>query len=273
MGYHETQTTYPYVETCDNNADGYWGRDYWNNLIEPYNTAIRHHRMPGAEIRDYEGDVANFRVGLYFTNVSYPQNENIVGHYFVYGDRTFERTILAKGIFIPLDIDEEGSPVKYSFNAYDSLRAQDYTWPATDGLGVRSNEFAFISSETLFKNKSFDGGYVKFEKLYRRDPDAGTFTTRNKSDIPFDVKNGYDANLTSIIYYQKYVSYDLLSSADINHNIQNNLFIDKTYQGAIEGNSAYEYLKECIFINNSVSMPLQVLKLESGSGVIGPSGL
>lgn len=271
MGYHETENYYPYVETCDNHVDGYWGRDYLNNLIDPFNTKIRHHRMPGAEIRDTPGAVNNFKVGLRFSNITYPQGEGIVGHYFVYGDRTFERTVLAKGVFVPLEIDESTNPKTYSFSGWESLIAQTFTWPATDGTGIRSNLFAFISSETLFKEKSFNGSYVKFEKIYNN-TEPTLFSIKTKIDVVFDPKNDYKLDANSQIAYQKYTTYNLPSTTNINHNISNNLFIQKTYQGAVQGNSAYEKVKDCSIINNSVSMSIQILKLNSGTSDMGPSG-
>lgn len=50
MGYHEATTRYPTIASCDNHADGYWGRDWQGNLIVPGTTKIRHHKMPGPEL-------------------------------------------------------------------------------------------------------------------------------------------------------------------------------------------------------------------------------
>jgi hypothetical protein len=282
MGYHETENYYPYVETCDNHVDGYWGRDYLNNLIDPFNTKIRHHRMPGSEIRDDFGNVPNFKTGVRFSNITYPQGENIVGHYFVYGDRTFERTVLAKGVFVPLEILSDLD--KYAFSVAPltengnhnggSLGAIDFFWPTTN-VGIRSNMFAFISSETLYKSKRFEGSYVKFEKIYldkNWDGNISSVYTNSTESKVFDTKENYVAAVNSRRHYRYFRKYETPISSNINHTIENNLFIDKTYQGAVEGNSVYENITEKTFVNNSVSMPIHLFKLTSGTEVMGPTG-
>lgn len=283
MGYHESENYYPYVETCDNDIDGYWGRDYWGNLIDPFNTKIRHHRMPGAEIRDDFGNIPNFKTGVKFSNITYPQGEGIVGHYFVYGDRTFERTILAKGVFVPLEVIEDQDKYLFSVNPLTengnynggSLGPNDFFWTDNNNVGIRSNEFAFISSETLYKSKRFDGAYVKFEKIYLDKNWDGTvssiYANSSESKI-FDTKEEYVAVVNSRRHYRYFRKYETPIPSNINHTIENNLFIDKTYQGAIEGNSAYEKVKEKTFVNTSVSIPLHLIKLASGTEVMGPTG-
>jgi hypothetical protein len=102
MGFYECDTeTYPTIETCEDLADGYWGRDFAGNLITPGVTKIRLHKMPGPEFKDTASLAENFRTGIQFSNVEYPPDQDIVGHYFVYGDRSYNKTIQAKGSVYP----------------------------------------------------------------------------------------------------------------------------------------------------------------------------
>jgi hypothetical protein len=99
LGYHQTTTTYPAVASCDSHADGYWGRDWQNNLITPSVTKIRHHKIPGTELNGNSNKSS--RNGLQFSNLTYP-NSDVVGHIFLYGDRSSERTVLYRGPLVPL---------------------------------------------------------------------------------------------------------------------------------------------------------------------------
>jgi len=127
----------------------------------------------------------------------------------------------------------------------------------------------------VFKEKSFDGAYVKFEKIYldknwvSANSDIYSDATKLKE---FNSKESYDVNVHSRRTYRYFNKYNLPTVSGINHNIQNNLFINKTYQGAVEGNSAYEHVKDWTFVNNSVSIPLHLLKLQSGTEALAPLG-
>lgn len=105
MGYHEVSSaTYPDIEACDGEA--YWGEDWQGNDIEPGVTKIRHHRMPGPElVADAFADASAHQVGIIFSNVELP--DGVAKIHFVYGDRTNEKTILAKGALIPLPFASE----------------------------------------------------------------------------------------------------------------------------------------------------------------------
>lgn len=174
MGYHQTNTKYPEITTCDNHPDGYWGRDYKGNLITS-SANIRHHRMPSSELTDTSGTANGHKVGVRFSNVEYP-NSDIVSHYFVTGDRTTEKTIMAKGLLVPIfqyNTEFEG----LYFNNTSLCPPNNYTWPIGDvNNHLNKRIFAFISSDGLFDNKSYQPSYIKIEKVME--------------DTQFNVDNG-----------------------------------------------------------------------------------
>ena len=107
MGYYETSTTYPDIEICDDHPDGYWGRDWTGALIVPGVTKIRHHKMPMRPAVDAADPdfpmIRNTNFGIKFIMTDEYPHEDIIGHYYVYGDRTNDKTILDKGTFGGLD--------------------------------------------------------------------------------------------------------------------------------------------------------------------------
>lgn len=167
MGYWESSTTYPTIDSCTDHVDGYWGRDWTGTLIEPGVTKVRHHRMPGPELRDAAEEATGFRVGVKFTNVEYPPGA--VKHYFVYGDRTFEKTIIAKGLLIPLYY---ANPVVADLVAKffpERLVPKEISYVNTvldPDVDVPVKVNAFICSEGLLKNKDITGKYFRIEKVY-----------------------------------------------------------------------------------------------------------
>lgn len=257
MGYWETATTYPTISTCDSHVDGYWGRDWQNNLLSPNVTKIRHHRMPGHE---HENTIASpndaflfSRKGLKFTNLAYPTTD-IVGHYFVYGDRTTERTIIHKGILVPLP--EYGStPDTMKFNE-ETLRDLS-TFPTYPG--TYNKTYAFITPEGLFDDRYQSGLYFKHERDCRIpqfiDPPDPTI----HEDVDYDIEK-YD---TTVDMDTVLLQYEIFSDTQLqNYNIQYSGWLPKSALGSQFGNSLYAPVPDKTVINESVNTNVQIICLQ-----------
>ena len=257
MGFYECDTeTYPAIETCTDLPDGYWGRDFAGNLIEAGITKIRHHRMPGAEFKDTASLAENFRTGFQFSNVEYPPDQDIVGHYFVYGDRSYDKTIQAKGIFIPLST--------YFFDTEDFL-PKNYTVPVTPGSSLSDFNYLFVSAQSLLQEKFTQGDYVKIEKVLRDvNYELGGLSAiqkSNTSSIVTDVPSGDNVastNNTTIRYFTKY---GIPEKGEIISTILSSIKVDKTYTGALVGTESYEPISNKELVNQSVNHSYQFLHL------------
>jgi hypothetical protein len=154
MGYYETSTQYPLIDTCNDDPLTYWGEDYWGNEIEPLVTNIRHHRMP-SYLKPSGADFSALRLGIKFhMSEDYP-HERIVGHYYVFGDRTEERTIVDKGFITTLG-DAGNDNYLFKYNIYPG-----------GANAVPSKElYAYISPEVTFEGRTVSGDYLTVEKAY-----------------------------------------------------------------------------------------------------------
>lgn len=95
------------------------------------------------------------RLGIKFTlSENYPSSD-VVGHYYVYGDRTSEKTIVDKGIKVGLS---------------DDPFADNYGYTAAHITGLLGNDaepsYAYLSAATLFEDKKISGDYITIEKVY-----------------------------------------------------------------------------------------------------------
>lgn len=266
LGYHEAiSETYPEIETCDDNPDGYWGRDWTNTLIEPGVTKIRHHRMPGPELRDNAEDATGFRTGVKFSNVSYPPGA--VKHYFVYGDRTFEKTIVAKGLLIPLYFPD---PNIFEVSAtFDPQRlvpqeisyVNTITTPDTD-VPVKVN--AFICSEGLLKDKSISGKYFRIEKIYY---DTLYDTPMLDEEIAIDAIVVPPGDFTGVVIDGEWWDFDKYDLPDSNFNyiITQSLKIPRApYSSTAADNISLgvDPINSLTLKNNSVNISPQFLSFE-----------
>jgi hypothetical protein len=270
-GYHESDNaTYPDIPTCENLPDGYWGRDWHGNLIVPGVTKIRHHRMPGAEIRDGSGAAHAFRTGVKFSNVEYPPDEDIVGHYFVYGDRTFERRILAKGAFIPIHAASR------QILDPSTISATDYVPTPPPNTGILKNLYAFISSDLLLNEKTSRGAFVKFEKIYwDANQIANNASITESALLPdqlLDQNDDYKGTVDATTQFRYFTKYANPSETNLVHGMRTDIFCPKSYPGAQEGNEVYEPLSNTTFINNSINTNFQIIRLNSGAADIQNAG-
>lgn len=206
MGYYQTDTTYPEIEVCnDDHEDGYWGRDWMGNLIDE-DTFIRHHRMP----HHAKTTVTNYhtKLGVKFTmDQDYP-HPDIIGHYYVYGDRTYERTILDKGLIVPISSDRfpDGPPFDSTLpNSYAyRFPNESFHFPSSCFPGVsicfEYPLYGFVSANTLFNETLANGTYLTIEKKYEN------------PTIDVSVNDETDNNT----FYDQVVNFK--SSSQIQHN-------------------------------------------------------
>jgi len=141
--------------------------------------------MPGAELAaDVFANTNTHQVGLLISNVEYPPNA--VRHFFVYSDRTSEKSILAKGALIPLPTYTELENINIPLTFFgiefvgerllifspEVLRPSEYAITTVPEENFRS--FAFICSEGILKDKSFSPLYFRLEK-FLFDPESEYF--------------------------------------------------------------------------------------------------
>jgi hypothetical protein len=238
MGYHQAVTaTYPDLPTCD--GESYWGDDWQGNPITPGVTKIRHHRMPPAHLyANVNASAGASQVGILFSNVEYP--EGAVKHYFVYGDRTFERSILAKGLMVPIYTKDDfdlgdfypGVGDDYLFHPGSFRPRQVVINPSPKNLRT----YAFLCSDTILKDKTFSPRYFQLEK-YLRDPEYDFGLGANFDDEDVQIEQ-YDTNLRVIssIFYFKDATYP---TSRVNYSIDSAFKVPKATYGSKTGSITY----------------------------------
>lgn len=164
MGYYETSTVYGTVNNvCDTHPDGYWGRDYTGTLITP-TTHVRHHRTP-LPIASLDTANAAHKIGLRFTIIEDYPHPDIIGHRFVYADRTNERTVLDTGLLTYLpEINNEYVGVELH-----RINIQNFWANATSAPLARVNA-AYLSNSVVFDSKLLQGNHLRFTKALTTDP-------------------------------------------------------------------------------------------------------
>lgn len=173
LGYYEISTVYPQITGCDGNS--FWGEDAYGNDLE--GTPIRHHRMPSEELANLRttGDTTVtllpcFRIGIQFQNVVYP-NANVIGHYFVFGDRSNDKTILDKGLVNMVRFDGSNT---YSVRDLNDMGTGTYS----TSLGI----YSFISPKTLFGQSPPEGAFFKMSKFWKERNNGTGNTATNSVD-------------------------------------------------------------------------------------------
>lgn len=161
MGYYETPTYYPEIERCD--GEPYWGTDWQGNTIDS-NTHIRHHRMPSTELYKNLSDT-HYRVGIKFTVTdSYP-DPDIRDHYYVYSDRTYERTVLDRGLIVPLVL-EGTNGMFYQFPVLP-LKNYNFSDPNPfENIDPANQTYGFVSNQQNFLEQHYSPSYVRLEKHF-----------------------------------------------------------------------------------------------------------
>lgn len=244
MGYYETTTNYPEIEACDGNS--FWGEDWQGNTLTT-STKIRHHRMPSTELYKDLAD-RHYRIGIRFTNNEDYPDDSIRGHYYVYSDRTFEKTVLDKGILAPLPV--EGSNGLYyqfpsiGFDIFNPL-ATTLNW-----IDTNSKSFGFISNKLLYDQKHHTPSYFRLEKTFNISYSSDSATVDN--DVYEQVINAR----TAIVDFKNYVL-----PTTINYKVDNANYLAPSTTGVVP-NSVYVPAENRVLENRSISTPLTVLSFD-----------
>lgn len=252
MGYHETTTNYPSMNApCDEHADGYWGRDWQGNLLTT-STKIRHHRMPSSELVNGAVTTDHYNTGVRFTMTQNYPHPDIVGHYYVYGDRTFEKTIVDKGILSPLKKHTNPS-TEQLFTIFFTNR-EDGTVSADVDVELANvySTYMFTSPRTLFEDTFSLGTYIRAEKY--------TAGTTNSYTVVADSER-----------FQKPINYDPITvtnfttytnPSQFNYLINWSSFLNKSSDGSL-ANSVYIPAESKTAVNPSTSNNWLLLTLNS----------
>lgn len=252
MGYYETTTTYPIINDCED-IENYWGTDWLGNDIVGGTTKIRHHRMPPHTIHSSDTNY-NKRLGVKFTVTNDYPSGDIIGHFFVRGDHTFEKTIVDRGFLAPLIPARSNEAYAYIYPRKASHIPQD-----PSGMGfVDVPYYAYISPNTLFKDTLPEGNYITVERYYH-DPvidfaDDGTPAQDSITVAPYSQL--VDVHSTQL-QHKKWSN-----PISLNYKLDYEQFLGKSPADGIPisvslppGNSAVA------IINDSVSCSVGILKL------------
>lgn len=251
MGYYETSTYYPAVQSCDNHPDGYWGRDWTGRLITTADK-IRHHRMPNRCLRPVTSPDKIERVGIKVTNLTYPPG--VVGHRIVYGDRTNQRTILDKGILIPLTAST-GNALTIEPS---SITPTPFAWSALPGNTLNLKMFAFLSARQQFTNLTVAPDYLTVETLLEDE----TFTSSvgpNFSTTSSTI-NGDTINWETELFN---LDKPNCPSNFFNYQVNSATKITKASPGQLTTNAQTIGVDGTTIVNNSLSLDYLVLNLSS----------
>lgn len=222
MGYYEVEKTYPTVSVpCDTHVDGYWGRDWAGNLITS-STKIRHHRLPSQETRSPGIDAAaggyknvtHYRNGLRFEMVQNYPDSNIESHFYVFGDRTFEKTILDRGVVFPTQTNPD-APADLVVNRGINNRFL----ASTDH---DNKTYSFLSPTILYDETYKSTKYLKVEKILPLREGATSTETHVGYNDNFD--GAVDVSYIAGHYYY----YE--SPTQLNYLVDNTGFLKKAVQ-------------------------------------------
>lgn len=242
MGYYETPTYYPEIETCS--GDPYWGTDWQGNVIDS-NTHIRHHRMPSTELYKTLSD-RHYRIGIKFTDTQGYPDPDIREHYFVYSDRTYERTVLDRGILSPLMVDGTNNlfyqfpAVGYSMSVLGSVGQLDTISSTTKSYGFTSNQQSYLSQH-------YTPSYFKVEKVF------SVPYTHEYATVDNDT---YQQVINARTVMTDLNTYVLPSS--FNYKVTNASFLDKKPVGGTP-NSSYLPAENRTVENRSINTPITTL--------------
>lgn len=227
LGYYEVSTNYPNIITCSDNPDGYWGRDWAGNLL--VGTPIRHHRMPSFDAFPFG------RISIDFTNVELPQG--VAKIHFVYSDRSFERTILDKGILIPQPVRE----VRAS-----SITPKNYP----TAIPPYGDNYLFLSSQQLLLDTFHTGEYVK---LYHTLKDSSPATPSAFTETDSLVSKTYTVEMYDHLEQTFYPTSHIL-----NTDVLDYVKLPKAELGLIPNAISFDSVE---YKNNSINTSYGLFKL------------
>ncbi len=218
MGYYQSNSTYPKITlSCDSHADGYWGRDFTGALID-HTKPIRHHRMPLPQSRvlpttfDYEV------CGVKFTMTNEYPSSDIVGHYYVSGDRSNgDKTVLDAGVYDP--IPGRGN------DTYGYLMNMGLFVPYVSGFAAGFTSGIFLSNQVQYQSKLQEGAYVRVlsEMLYNNGYTYNYLTSGTANRFTRNI------NLDTLTYVAgtNIQTYPVNNPIDFNYKITDSEFLPK----------------------------------------------
>jgi len=220
MGYYEVDTVYPEVDNpCDTDPEGYWGSDIEGNLIEAGVTKIRHHRMPSHDLVNSSIVTDEYKTGIEFTmNTNYP-HADIVGHFYTHSDRTYEKTILDKGLVTALKSDTNLA-VQQAYAGFltNKSGSGDCASNVLRRVASHFSTYAFISPKTTLEDTYSIGTYLRLEKYLSGSEVSATLTpTSERFDKIIHIQDTFSA------YSQSYTT-----SAQFNYKIEWSSFLKKS---------------------------------------------
>lgn len=230
LGYYQTTTTYADLEDCDGN--NYWGEDYYGNTITS-SDYVRHHRMPGQYMYVGAGQATHkqYDINLTYDNVTAP-NSDVIGWYFVYGDRTEERTVLDRGFIRTLNWDPTDEVNYWRSVNHDSVILNTDT--------SKRNYYGFLSPYTVYKNKAFSADYIQIEKVLETsstvgaDIDPGTSVSVYNGE--FDITMNVDTSIYEFTTFER--------PERLNYTVDSSSYLNPVPEGKIkvlptDSNSTY----------------------------------
>jgi hypothetical protein len=176
----------------------------------------------------------------------YPSSD-IIGHYYVYADRTYEHTIVDKGTIAPLG-DADSDNYKY----VSSLSTRDIA--SFQGYEVESLQlYGYLSPQTLFDDRQITGDYISVEKVFKSDTN-GLYALRTRV-APNEVYN-QPINVTAKQW--TFVNYS--TPTEINYLADEWLYLLKSENARIP-NYVYSFQEEATIENRSINSTLMILHL------------
>ena len=251
MGYYETDTNYPQIESCDDHPDGYWGRDWTGRLITSADK-VRHHKTPDRTLRPITSPDKIERVGVKISNLTYPPG--VIGHRIVYGNRVSERTVLDKGILIPLTAS---SGTALEINP-DSITPSPFAWSALPGNTLNLRLFAFLSARQQFTNLTVNPDYLTVEALL--EDEAFTTSGGPNFSTTSSTINGDTINWTTELFNCDKPN---APSNFTNYKINSATKITKASLGQLTTNAQTIGVDGATVVNNSLSLDYLILNLSS----------
>ena len=197
FGYYESTESYANITDCDDNI--LWGNDSNDNPITP-NTKVRLFKFPDRRlIFHMNTDGVNPYVvpfGIKFDNITYP-NSTVIGHRFVYADRTeFDKTVTDSGWAVTPIVREDGK-IQVGGTIDDPFRHRNIN-PASPA----SKNLRYISAETLFNKNLTNFSYYKSNRVASFD--SFVIGTNAPNDYSFtNLESG--GKLYSIFMHMNYV--------------------------------------------------------------------
>lgn len=165
MGYYESNSSYPTIVTCDDHPDGYWGRDFMGNLVTG---KIRHHRTPTYSARPIPNIIDKYITGVKFSVAQDYPSTDVVGHFYVMGERTEEnRTVVDTGLMTRVFDSVDDTPSLVNVRRFLNQKNNSTT----------VKDFWYLSNSTQYSEDLPSAFYVRMLDIISRAPYVQNFAT------------------------------------------------------------------------------------------------